>query len=87
VTSRGVYTNFPTPTGESFPWEISAGPDGNLWFTENFVSKIGRITLDGVITEFPIPNAGGGTQVFGITRGPDGYMWFTGPNMIGKIHP
>jgi virginiamycin B lyase len=84
---RGVYTSFPTPTLESFPWEIAAGPDGNLWFTENFVSKIGRITTEGVITEFQVPNLGGANQVIGITRGPDGYMWFTAGNTIGKIHP
>lgn len=87
VTTRGVYTNFPTPTFDSFPWDIAAGPDGNLWFTENYVSKIGRITTDGVITEFPIPNLTSAYGVFGITRGPDGYMWFTGPGIIGKIHP
>jgi len=87
VTTRGVFTDFPTPTFPSFPWDIVAGPDGNLWFTENYVSKIGRITTDGVITEFPVPNNATGNAVLGITRGPDGYIWFTGYGMIGKIHP
>ena len=43
------------PTPDSVPQSITAGPDGNLWFTEDFGNKIGRITPAGVITEFPIP--------------------------------
>ena len=33
---------------------ITAGPDGDLWFTEYSGNKIGRITTAGVITEYPI---------------------------------
>ena len=67
------------------PQEITAGPDGNMWFTE--ASAIGRITPSGVITEFPLPSAG----VFpaGIAAGPDGNVWFaeTGTSSIGRITP
>ena len=35
------------PTPQSAPWEIAAGPDGALWFTELLGNKIGRITTDG----------------------------------------
>src|SRR5436309_13520077 len=31
---------------------IIAGPDGNLWFTEANIDRIGRITPSGVVTEF-----------------------------------
>ncbi len=41
--AAGTITEFPTPT-KSAPIGITAGPDGNLWFTEENVSKIGRIT-------------------------------------------
>ncbi len=45
------------PTAQSRPLGITAGPGGNLWFTENGsingVSKIGRISPSGTITEFP----------------------------------
>jgi virginiamycin B lyase len=41
---------------------------------------IGRITTEGQITEFPIPQAlgfpGSGTSPFRITTGPDGKLWF-----------
>ena len=39
---------------------IVAGPDRNLWFTESVANRIGRITLNGDITEFPIPSPGSG---------------------------
>jgi streptogramin lyase len=41
---KGTITEFPTPTSLSFPKLITAGPDGNLWFTEFGGFKIGRIT-------------------------------------------
>ena len=37
----------------SAPNGITAGPDGNLWFTESDGSRIGRITPSGVASEFP----------------------------------
>ncbi len=38
----GTITEFPVPSGT--PEFITAGPDGNLWFTEFNGDKIGRIT-------------------------------------------
>src|SRR6266542_683651 len=66
------------------PLGITAGPDGNLWFTENYGNRIGRITPLGVVTEFS-----GGLESFDITAGPDGNLWFTesGGDRIGKITP
>jgi hypothetical protein len=37
------------------PMGITAGPDGNLWFTGAGSDKIGRITTSGAVTEFQIP--------------------------------
>ena len=39
-----MITEFPLPTASSGPAGITAGPDGNLWFTELVANKIGRIT-------------------------------------------
>jgi hypothetical protein len=86
-------TEFPLPTPSNSPYGITAGPDGNLWFTENFLSnKIGRISPSGTITEFPVPTAYGRPE--GITPGPDGNLWFTegsglpsSGNKIGRISP
>jgi streptogramin lyase len=35
------------------PSEITAGSDGNLWFTQPNQERIGRITPEGVVSEFP----------------------------------
>jgi virginiamycin B lyase len=43
VTPSGTITEFATPTINSGPYFITTGPDGNLWFTEQYVGKIGRI--------------------------------------------
>ncbi|HYK53085.1 MAG TPA: hypothetical protein VEV38_06105 [Candidatus Eremiobacteraceae bacterium] len=32
---------------------IAVGPDGNMWFTDG--AKIGRLTLDGALTDFAPP--------------------------------
>ncbi len=42
---------------------------GALWFTEYNAGKVGRITTDGAITEFPLTAAGSGA--WGITTGAD----------------
>jgi hypothetical protein len=47
------YTGYSTPTPLSEPTAIVAGPDGALWFTEFSGNNIGRITVEGAITEFP----------------------------------
>src|SRR2546422_9013068 len=51
-------TEYPTPTANSNPVGITAGPDGNLWFTEDSsnANNIGKVTTSGVFTEYPIPN-------------------------------
>ena len=82
--TAGAITEFPTPTEGSGPFDITWGPDGNLWFTESDANNIGRITPTGVITEFPI-----GTTGAGITSGLDGNLWFAdwANDKIGRITP
>src|SRR5215471_9255439 len=71
-------TEFPLPK-DSSPYEIAAGPDGNLWFTEfKYDAAIGRMSTDGAVTEFPIPNRY--VSPSGIAVGPDGNIWFTEAN-------
>jgi virginiamycin B lyase len=66
------------------PYGITVGPDGNLWFTE-LSMRIGRITLQGRITEFKLP---GVNHVPGdIVAGGDGALWFLEPDtgLLGHI--
>jgi len=79
AASAQTITEFPVTTLGSDPGGITAGPDGNLWFTEFFVGKIGRITTGGTVTEFA---AAGNPQL--ITVGSDGNLWFT-ETSISKI--
>src|SRR5204863_8323789 len=72
VTPDGAITEFLLPSG-TYPGGITAGPDGNLWFTEQGPNKIARITTAGVITEYLVPT--GGSDPFDITLGPDGNVW------------
>src|SRR6266566_3906749 len=80
-----TFMEFPIPTVNSGPNDITAGPDGAMWFTEGNGNKIGRMTTADITTEFPIPTVNSGP--FGITAGPDGALWFTelGGNKIGRI--
>jgi streptogramin lyase len=55
--------------------DIAAGPDGNVWFSESKVDKIGRITPTGVVAEFS--GLTSGAYPAGIAAGRDGNIWFT----------
>jgi hypothetical protein len=67
------------------PVGITAGPDGNVWFTEYSGNRIGRITPAGIVTEFSTGIAG--ATPGRVAAGPDGNLWFTGFNGIGRITP
>jgi streptogramin lyase len=54
---------------------ITAGADGNIWFTDAGHRKVGRITSAGAITEFGLPDTGG--SPYGIAVGPDKNIWIT----------
>src|SRR5262249_59552519 len=86
ITTAGVITEFPLPDTTRL-FGITAGPDGNLWFTEFDNNKIGRITPAGEITEFTIPTSDSGAHT--ITVGPDDNLWFTEfkAAQIGMIRP
>src|SRR6266566_1853422 len=74
ATARPRLEQFPIPTPYTRPLYITAGPDGNLWFTEANLHQIGRVTPSGDFTEFPIPSSD--ADPTSITSGPDGNVWF-----------
>jgi virginiamycin B lyase len=65
---------FAIPTANSWPSSIVAGKDGAMWFTEFRGHAIGRIKLNGAITEFQLPTE---RLPYQIVSGPDGALWFT----------
>src|SRR5262249_52098667 len=60
---------------------ITAGPDGNVWFTDPVQSEVGRISPSGQVTEFPTT----GNPAGAITAGPDGNLWFVGNFVGGRV--
>jgi streptogramin lyase len=75
-----------------FKSQITAGPDGNLWFTEPGAIGIFSPTTNSVIGQVGLPS-GGVTQIpAAITLGPDGNIWFTesvpatGVSAVGVIN-
>jgi len=77
------------PFGYIHPYQMVVGSDRNIWFSQYSAwdDKIGRITPEGVITEFAEGfSAGHGLR--SITLGPDGNLWFTKDyGRVGKITP
>lgn len=83
VLSAGPSQEMSLPSG-SKPFDITSGPEGNLWFTEHGTSKIGEITTAGTVSEYALP---AGSEPEGITAGSAEDVWFTdyGTSKIGKI--
>jgi uncharacterized repeat protein (TIGR01451 family) len=73
ITTAGQITEIPL-SGFTAGYEMSYGPDGNLWYAAN-INAIGRITPTGLAAQFSIPTAGGTPS--GIVIGPDGNLWFS----------
>lgn len=77
ITPAGAITLFTIPDSPVLGAnDIVAGPDGALWFTGG--AGIGRITTDGVFTQFAVS---AGNRPTYITAGPDGALWFTSSNV------
>jgi virginiamycin B lyase len=67
---------------------VCVGPDGDLWFTENFANKIGRMAPDGrVLGEYTIPGQNCGARA--IIAAPDGRLFFSAHDAgaIGEVVP
>jgi virginiamycin B lyase len=80
VTPGGVVTAFSSGLQKAaVPDDITAGPDGALWFTDS-AGRIGRVDTAGAIKEFPVGHLIDGPGPFGppppIVAGPDGALWF-----------
>lgn len=89
VAPDGTWQHWPiTGDCKSQPLAITVGPDANLWFADSW-SSFGRITPDGTITRFQMPDP---SYPSGITTGPDGNLWIPcaspyGKPFIAKVSP
>ena len=70
----------------SNPIGITAAADGNLWYAETGLNRIGYLpAAGGFPSVLPVPSPA--TSPEGITLGPDGNVWFTEStgNRIGRV--
>jgi virginiamycin B lyase len=89
LTGGGIFVEYPLPTAFTNLTAITAGPDGNVWFTETGgspgvvasdarwanVSRVGRITPSGTVSEYNV--SASTTLLVGIVTGPDRNLWVT----------
>lgn len=61
---------------------MTTGKDGNLWFTDYVNNAVGKLTLAGQSTEYPLPTKN--ATPLRIVAGDDGALWFT-ENSASKI--
>jgi virginiamycin B lyase len=83
--NAGSVKRFALKTENAHPFRIVAAPSGDIWFTEFFGNRIGRISASGQVTEFAVRVAG----PVGITTDPAGSVWFTEEtgDAIGRMSP
>jgi streptogramin lyase len=82
----GETEEFFAPTQPTKPLTAVEGPDGNVWYTNDGSTKIGKVTPSGEVSEYS-PGLTG--AALSITAGPDGDIWFTEKTAkkIGHIDP
>ncbi len=80
---------FLIPTAASHPFDLTSGPDGQVWFTEDTGNKIGHIPVTATsgsdISEVALPTLGSSPSC--ITAGSDNALYFTEltGNRVGRI--
>ncbi len=81
----GDTEEFFAPTQPTKPHSLVEGPDGNVWYTDSTVTKIGKVTPSGTVEEFS-PGLTG--PALNITAGPESKLWFTekSAKKIGSIN-
>lgn len=84
-TTTKTFTHvYSTATPNASPTQIVLGPDTALWFTEPAAGKIGRMTQNGIASDYAIAPA---QSIAGLVVGADDNLWFTDPagNAFGRI--
>jgi len=96
ITPTNPWSQLSIHTG-SLTYDVTYGSDGNIWYSSNTDSKVGRLSLDGVTdTEFAttVTHLDGsapslyGTYPRGIGQGTDGNIWFVdgSEDYVGRVN-
>lgn len=79
-----VTAQYPIPTKSAKPLGITLGSDGNIWFTEFAVAKVGQLNAAGSISENVTPTKGSAPWGMASGPGPNVNVWFT-ESAVGKV--
>jgi virginiamycin B lyase len=89
----GRSTLFPLRQGTEAE-ALAVGGEGDLWFAgvhhgRGAANVVGRISPNGAVHEYTVPNSGSALGIGGLAVGPEGDMWFTEPaaNAVGRVSP
>jgi virginiamycin B lyase len=98
LTTSGQLTTFTDPSFGTADWNsldhrfvggITAGSDGNLWFSNYYASNEGPASIESISTsgvvgsEYQVHYTG--VIPTTLAPGPDGALWFTGYGAIGRM--
>jgi streptogramin lyase len=77
--ANDTITTVKLSSNSSFPYAITIGPgNDHLWFTELYSSKLGRLSPNGSLTEYPIMNGSGTPTQIAFVNSSLGYLVMTG---------
>ncbi|MGC2196746.1 MAG: Ig-like domain repeat protein [Terriglobales bacterium] len=100
ITTAGLVSDYGRPSSPYGlqPGDIISGPEGALWLTFGDTAgphdHLGRVTMAGEITVYPVPiyarptyNGYNNLAPASITTGPDGALWFASSrvSVIGRM--
>jgi streptogramin lyase len=69
--------------GRKLPEVIVVGSDHNMWITNQIGNSITKLTVDGQMTEYPVPTTN--AEPMEGALGPDGNVWFAEYGPFGKL--
>lgn len=84
----GTIKVFSLPGGNTQPFGITPGPDGNIWVTEATGDHVDKVSVQGkVLDRYPIPGKGSNFQTQGVVSGYDDRIWMTlcNPSKIAAV--
>jgi len=83
----GAVVSTTLPMAGMEPYDLTIGPDQQIWFSEQAGDQMGRLDMASAVSEYPLPTPG--AQPGHVTLGQDGGVWFTEwtGNRVGRIGP
>jgi streptogramin lyase len=82
--STGATITVKMPENQSFPYTVAVGPEGSLWFTEVFDSKIARLDSSLVLHEYATPVIGTPAQIVFVNTT---FAYYIDTGHLGFVNP